>query len=156
MKKLLFSALLLATLGAQAQEADEIKPAAKGVVYGTTLSAGETAVAVNDLPSKLNKGTYEGKVTGKVKQVCQTAGCWMTLERADGSTLMVKMKDHAFFLPKNIAGKTVVIEGTASVNEETEKKMKHYAEDGRDLAKKDIKGPQKELQFVASGVKVLD
>lgn len=158
MKKILFSALvLLAFTAVNAQEADEIKPAAKGVVYGTDLSAGD-AVSVNDLTTKLVNGTYEGKVSGKVKEVCQTMGCWMKLEKADGTTVMVKTKDHAFFMPKNIVGKNVVIEGTATVNEESEAKQKHYAEDAgkskTEIAK--IKGAKKELQFMASGVQVVD
>ncbi|MDB5197662.1 MAG: hypothetical protein JWP88_2033 [Flaviaesturariibacter sp.] len=158
MKKLFFSALvLLAFTAVNAQEADEIKPAAKGVVYGTNLGTGE-AISVNDLTTKLTNGTFEGKVTGKVKEVCQTMGCWMKLEKADGTTVMVKTKDHAFFMPKNIAGKTVVIEGVASEKEETEAKQKHYAEDAgkskAEIAK--IKGSKKELQFTASGVQVVD
>jgi hypothetical protein len=157
MKKILFSCLAFVAFSANAQEADEIKPAAKGVVYGTAPTAGE-AVPVNDLVTKLSNGTFEGKITGKVKEVCQSMGCWMKLEKSDGSTVMVKTKDHGFFMPKNLAGRTVVIEGVASVNEETEAKQKHYAEDAgkskKEIAK--IKGAKKELQFTASGVKVLD
>jgi hypothetical protein len=157
MKKLLFASLVLLGFTAGAQEADEIKPAAKGVVYGTVATE-EGAVSVNDLTARLTNGTFEGKLTGKVKEVCQTMGCWMKLEKADGTTLMVKTKDHAFFMPKDIVGKTVVIEGTASIKEESEAKQKHYAEDAgkskEEIAK--IKGAKKEVQFAASGVKVLD
>lgn len=85
-------------------------------------------------------------------------GCWMTLEKGDGSTLMVKMKDHAFYLPKDLTGRIVVVEGTAGLEEVTEKKRKHLAEDAgkskEEVAK--IKGAVKELQFTASGVKVTD
>ena len=38
MKQLAFSFLILFSLSVAAQEADEIKPAAKGVVYGTVVS----------------------------------------------------------------------------------------------------------------------
>jgi hypothetical protein len=157
MKKILFVLFALATVSVNAQEADEIKPAAKGVVYGTQLTE-TNAIPVDDLTPKMVNGTFEGKVTGKVKEVCQTMGCWMKLEKADGTTVMVKTKDHSFFMPKNIVGKTVVVEGTASVKEETEAKQKHYAEDAGktkdEIAK--IKGAKKEVQFTASGVKVVD
>lgn len=157
MKKLLFASLVILGFTADAQEADEIKPAVKGVVYGAVASD-EGAISVNDLTTKLTNGTFEGKLTGKVKEVCQTMGCWMKLEKADGTTLMVKTKDHAFYMPKDIVGKTVLIEGTAAVKEETEAKQKHYAEDAgkskEEIAK--IKGSKKEVQFNASGVKVLD
>ncbi|MDB5251609.1 MAG: hypothetical protein JWP27_778 [Flaviaesturariibacter sp.] len=157
MKKILFSLFVLSAVSVNAQEADEIKPAAKGVVYGAQLTE-TNAIPVDDLTAKLVNGTFEGKVTGKVKEVCQTMGCWMKLEKADGSTVMVKTKDHAFFMPKDIVGRTVVVEGTASVKEESEAKQKHYAEDANkskeEIAK--IKGAKKEVQFMASGVKVVD
>lgn len=158
MKKLLFLSLVLFSIAGQAQEADEIKPAAKGVVYGTELSADGMTVSTNELQEKLVDGVFEGKVTGKVKEVCQTMGCWMRLEKADGTSLMVKTKDHAFFMPKDILGKMVAIEGTAKVKEVSEDQRKHYAEDaGKSKAEiKKIKGAEKEIQFIASGVKVLD
>jgi len=157
MKKILFSAFLLVSLGAAAQD-DDIKPAAKGVVYGTPASGDVSPVWVDKLEHKLNNGSFSGTVEGKVKEVCQTMGCWMKIEKADGTTLMVKMKDHAFFLPKNIAGRTVQIHGTAEFKEESEARRKHYAEDAgkskAEIAK--IKGSAKELQFTATGVQVMD
>ena len=157
MKKVLLSLLVVLAIGAQAQES-EITPAAKGVVYGTAPAEAAKPVSVTDLQSKLSNNMFEGQITGKVKEVCKTMGCWMTLEKADGTSLMVKMKDHAFFLPKDLTGKTVVIEGTAGLEDVTEKKRKHLAEDAgkskEEIAK--IKGAIKELQFSASGVKVVD
>ena len=158
MKKLLFFSFVLFSFAAQAQEADEIKPAAKGVVYGNEISATGDAISAAALQEKMTNGVFEGKVTGKVKEVCQTMGCWMRLEKADGSTLMVKTKDHAFFMPKDIVGKTVVMEGTAKMKEVSEEQRKHFAEDAgksKDEIKK-IKGSEKEVQFIASGVKVID
>ncbi len=141
-----------------AQEASEIKPAEKGVVYGTVISEKGKAVSPDDLQANMANGAFEGKVTGKVKEVCKAMGCWIRLEKADGTSLMVKSKDHGFFMPENLTGKNVVIEGTANVKEVSEDKRKHFAEDaGKSKAEiKKIKGSEKEIQFVASGVKVLD
>ena len=157
MKKLLFSLLVLATVSAHAQN-DEIKPAAKGVVYGTAISTQGAAVSPADVQAKLVNNAFEGKVTGKVTEVCKSMGCWIKLEKADGTSLMVKSKDHGFFMPQNLVGKNVVIEGTASVKEVTEAKRKHLAEDaGKSKAEiKKIKGDVKEVQFIATGVEVLD
>jgi hypothetical protein len=158
MKKGIFASLLLVSLAVNAQEANEIKPAAKGVVYGANLTTETTAISVNELQSNLTNGVFEGKVTGKVKEVCLEMGCWMKIEKADGTTLMVRTKDHGFFMPKNIVGKTVSMEGTAKAVEMSEKDQKHYAEDAgktkKEIAK--IKGNKTELQFTASGVEVLD
>lgn len=159
MKKLLLSFLVLGALHVQAQDHNsEIPPATKGAVYGEALSDSVQTVNASELPTKMNNGTYEGKVTGKVTEVCKAMGCWFRLEKADGSTLMVKTKDHSFFLPQNLVGKNVVIEGTASVKEVSEEKRKHFAEDaGKSKAEiKKIKGSEKEVQFIAGGVKVMD
>ncbi len=158
MKKLLFVPLVLVAFFTNAQEASEIKPAEKGVVYGTVISEKGKAVSPDDLQANMANGAFEGKVTGKVKEVCKAMGCWIRLEKADGTSLMVKSKDHGFFMPENLTGKNVVIEGTANVKEVSEDKRKHFAEDaGKSKAEiKKIKGSEKEIQFVASGVKVLD
>ncbi len=158
MKKIFFSGLVLFSLAVSAQEASQIKPAAKGVVYGNAISENGEAISPNDIQSKMANNVFEGKVTGKVKEVCKAMGCWIKLEKADGSSLMVKSKDHSFFMPENLVGKTVVMEGTARIKEESEEKRKHYAKDaGKSKEEiKKIKGSGKEVQFVASGVKVLD
>ena len=71
--------------------------------------------------------------------------------------MMVKFKDYGFFMPLDIVGKEVVLDGEASVKEVSVKQLKHYAEDAgktkEEIAK--IKEPKKELQFVAKGVLVL-
>lgn len=157
MKKILFATLLFAAFTANAQD-DEIKPAAKGVVYGTKISKEATPISVDELQANMANGVFEGAVKGKVVEVCQTMGCWMKVAKADGSTVMVKTKEHSFFMPKDIVGKTVAIEGKAEMKEETEAKQKHYAEDAgkskKEIAK--IKGNKVELQMTASSVEVLD
>ena len=157
MKTLFVSALFLFSFVAAAQDDDAVKPVAKGVLYGEAITAEGRAVDVNSLQSKMAAGAFEGKVTGKVKEVCKAMGCWMKLEKADGTELMVKTKNHGYFMPQDLVGKTVVVEGTASVKEVSEEKRKHLAEDAgksNDEIKK-IKGASQELQFVAKGVEVL-
>jgi len=159
MKKLLFSFLVLGALQVQAQDHNsEIKPATKGTLYGAEFTDDEDAISPNDIQGKMVDGAYEGKVTGKVTEVCKAMGCWIRLEKADGTSLMVKTKDHGFFLPQNLVGKTVVMDGTASIKEVSEEKRKHFAEDaGKSKNEiKKIKGSVKEVQFIASGIKVLD
>lgn len=149
-----FLVLLLAgfSLGAAAQSPT---PAAKGVTYGAGTSAAG-AISVNELDKKMADNHYTGKVSGKVKEVCQEKGCWMKLEKENGETLMVKFKDYGFFMPKDIVGKEVVLEGEAIVKEVSVKQQKHYAEDAgkskEEIEK--IKKPKKETQFIASGVLV--
>jgi hypothetical protein len=156
MKKILFSALLFLTIGATAQEKEKVQ-AAKGVVYGV-VSADDKAIAADDVKSKLVNDQFEGQIKAKVVEVCKAEGCWIKVARNDGSTMMVRAKDHKFLMPENIVGKTVLIEGNATVKETTEEMRRHYAEDAgkskEEIAK--IKGSEKDVQFAAKGVKVLD
>ena len=154
MKKLFFAALILLAAGANAQ--DKV-PAAKGVVYGT-VSAEAKPVTPDQIKDNLVNNQFEGQVKAKVTSVCKAEGCWIKVQKADGTSMMVRAKDHKFLMPENIVGKTVLIEGDATVKETSEEMRKHYAEDAgkskEEIAK--IKGPEKDVQFAAKGVKVLD
>ena len=136
--------------------AQEPALAAKGVVYGAG-SSGEGAIPVSNLEKNIKNNKFEGKVSGKVVEVCQEKGCWMRIERPNGESLMVKFKDYGFFMPKNIVGKEVVLDGEATMKEVSVRQQRHYAEDaGKSKAEiEKIKEPKKELQFVAKGVLVL-
>ena len=130
--------------------------AAKGVTYGAGTTP-DGSVPVTDLEKKMVNNKFEGKITGKVVEVCQEKGCWMKIEKAGGETMMVKFKDYGFFMPKDIVGKEVVVDGTASVKETSVKQLQHYAKDAgkskEEIEK--IKKPKKDVQFLASGVLVL-
>ena len=156
MKKLFFASLLLITIGATAQQKEKT-PAAKGVVYGTVTTE-KSALSPDELSAKLVNNQYEGLVKARVVDVCKAEGCWIKVQRKDGTAMMVRAKDHAFLMPENIVGKTVLIEGSATVKETSEEMRKHYAEDAgkskEEIAK--IKGAEKDIQFSATGVKVLD
>ncbi|MGZ3851190.1 MAG: DUF4920 domain-containing protein [Flavisolibacter sp.] len=156
MKKIYFFSLILFALSAKTQDKEKV-PAAKGVVYGK-VSDEKSPVTVDDLESKLIDNVFNGQIKGKVVEVCKAEGCWIRLQKADGLSMMVRAKDHAFFMPENILGKTVLVEGSASVKETSEEMRKHFAEDGgkskEEIAK--IKGPEKNVEFAAKGVKVLD
>jgi hypothetical protein len=156
MKKI-FSVLLAVLLAAiiNAQEAEPAKP---GVVYGKYSENNVTPVNVNDLEKKIGDSKFEGKVQGKVLEVCQAMGCWAKLQREDGSTVMLKVKDHEFAMPKDIVGKVVVAEGKAEVKETSVSMLKHYAEDaGKSKEEIDkIKEPKKEVIMTIKGVKVVE
>jgi len=154
MKKILILSvyvMIIATSNSQ-----EIQPAQRGVVYGTVAPKGDP-VKVMELENNLQENKFSGKITGKVAEVCQAEGCWIRLQKEDGTTLLVKAKDHAFVMPKDILGKTVVAEGEATLKEVSEAMRKHLAEDAgkskEEIEK--IKGDSKEIIFMAKGVKVM-
>lgn len=160
MKRLLLAALLFTSLASNAQETEAKKEkvqAAPGVVYGVV----KTDVApfpVEELRSNLSKDEFTGQIRAKVVEVCQAEGCWIKVKREGEAPMMVRAANHAFLMPENIVGRTVVIEGTAKVKEVTEAMRRHYAEDAGKSKKEieAIKGSEKDIQFSATGVRVLD
>ncbi|MCU0339700.1 MAG: DUF4920 domain-containing protein [Spirosomaceae bacterium] len=145
MKKVIFSALLgVFAVAAQAQDG----------YFGEKIND-NNAVAAAELPAKMGKQEkMTAKVAGTVESVCQAKGCWMKVVTADGQTMRVTFKDYGFFVPKDIAGKTVVFEGEAKMKTTSVAELKHYAEDAgkskEEIAK--ITQPKHELTFVADGV----
>ena len=99
------------------------------------------------------------KVVGEVSAVCQAKGCWMTIaSESGGEEMMVKFKDYGFFVPKDIAGRKVVMEGYAFREVTPVDELRHYAED-EGKSKEEIEAitePKEELKFLASGVLLLD
>src|SRR6056297_709485 len=102
--------------------------------------------------------TLQTKFVAKVKEVCKSKGCWMKLELADGEEAMVRFKDYGFFMPKDIEGKQVIVNGLAFVESMSIEDQRHYAEDGgataAELAK--INAPKKTYGFEANGVLLKD
>tara|TARA_R110000868_G_scaffold379114_3_gene644832 strand:+ start:350 stop:853 length:504 start_codon:yes stop_codon:yes gene_type:complete len=120
----------------------------------------DDAVASNSMANHyktMNVGdSINSKMIAKVKDVCQEKGCWMTLNLEDGNEVMVKFKDYGFFVPKDIAGKAVIVNGTAFVNEVSVDEQRHYAEDAGKTKEEiaQITEPKKTYSFEADGVLV--
>lgn len=127
-----------------------------GMVFGKKTTA-DGAIPVSELASKLKeKESIELKVSGKVKEVCKAEGCWLKMETENGA-MMIKMKDHAFLVPLSMNGKTIVVDGIATLKETSVEMLKHYAEDAgkskEEIAA--IKEPKKEITMQAKGILVL-
>ena len=135
-----------------------IQPAKAGVTYGKKVDK-KGAISVKQLEKALEgKDTFNGKVEGEVVQVCTKKGCFLTLKReADKEPIMVRFTDYGYFVPQDLIGKTVVLEGKAKVKETTVEWQKHYAEDmgksKEEIAK--INNPRKDISLVADGVLVV-
>jgi len=97
--------------------------------------------------------TVAVKFTSKVNSVCQAKGCWMRLDMGDNESF-VKFKDYGFFMPKDIAGQDVIVEGKAFVEETSVEDLKHFAMDaGKSQEEIDaITQPELTLSFESSGV----
>ena len=135
-----------------------IQPAKAGVNYGKKIDQ-KGAISVKQLEKALDsKDSFTGKIEGEVVQVCTKKGCFLTLKRdADKEPIMVRFTDYAYFVPQDLIGKTVVLDGKAKVKETTVEWQKHYAEDmgksKEEIAK--IDKPRKDISLVADGVLVV-
>jgi len=154
MKKLLPGILSIALLFSAANVATA---GGKGKLYGKEFSTVKTAKPENLSKTMGDKTTMENVVLeGTISQVCQAEGCWLKLKNNAGADILIKFKDHAFLVPKDIAGKTAVINGTAVKKVVSVEEQKHMAEDAgaspSDMAA--ITGPKEELRVEATGVVV--
>lgn len=122
--------------------------------HGKKITA-DNATPSTELATKLgDQKELNTKVEGTVESVCQVKGCWMRVKTADNQTMLVRFRDYGFFVPKDIAGKNVVFEGTAATKTTSVAELQHYAEDEgkskEEIAK--ITQPVKAITFMADGV----
>lgn len=167
MKRIFYalSAILALTLTvtiqapAQAQtEQSEIPSAKPGVQYGKPINS-DQAIDVDQLKSSFGAdSTFNGKIVGEVVGVCKKKGCFLQLKRdGEEEPILVRFKDYGFFMPQDIVGKTIVLDGEAKVKETSVAWLKHYAEDegksAAEIAK--ITEPKVDITIIADGVVVV-
>ncbi|MDQ3711574.1 MAG: DUF4920 domain-containing protein [Acidobacteriota bacterium] len=106
-----------------------------------------------------NPNKYSGKavrVEGVIVRSCKMEGCWMELApTTNASSVRVKMKDHAFFIPLDSAGMRAKVEGVFSVKILSKAEVDHLMnEDGAKFDKINADGTVTEVSFEATGVEL--
>ncbi len=128
-----------------------------GSYYGDKID-GSKSITYEELLKRMEtEKEVEATVVGRVEGVCQTKGCWMNIvstSNPEAEEMFVKFKDYGFFMPKDIAGKDVIMRGKAFKEETTVEELRHYAEDEGMSAEEiaTITEPIYELKFMADGV----
>jgi len=138
---------------ASTDEADEIH-------FGKKITE-DGAVTVDKALDMLNNfEEVETKIVGTVESVCQAKGCWMNVV-ADGDeakSFFVKFEDYGFFMPLDLSGSKIVMEGKAYKELTPVDELRHYAED-EGASKEEIEAitePKEEYKFMATGVKIVE
>ena len=91
---------------------------------------------------------------GRLTDVCQKKGCWTV--RQDGEAVVrVRFRDYGFFVPKDSVGRVALVQGVAEVRELSEREARHIEAESRGGDPDAIEGPQREVGFLASGVRLL-
>ncbi|MFT6795386.1 MAG: hypothetical protein ACJART_000519 [Maribacter sp.] len=146
-------------LSCKGQNTDKNQESPQNILrfFGEKIEADDaknTKKMLADYNAMNQNDTLQSKFVAKVKEVCKAKGCWMKLELANGEEAMVKFKDYGFFMPMDIEGKEVVVNGLAFLEAMSVEDQKHYAEDGGatadELAK--IIAPKRTYGFEADGV----
>jgi len=126
--------------------------------FGAKIST-DGALPIQEMVQKMGTQTkFETKVSGRIVECCQKKGCWMKLDKGDGSTMMVRFKDYDFFVPKDAAGKTAIMDGFAFIDTISVEDRQHYAKDaGKSEDEiKLITEPELVLAYEATGVIIRD
>lgn len=90
------------------------------------------------------------------RKVCEKKGCWMILE--DGKhQVRTLFKNYGFFVPKDIVGKKVRVQGVMEQKTVSAAEIRHFMKDeGRPLKDvKKVKTGQTKYQFTADAVEII-
>ncbi len=106
-----------------------------------------------------NYKNLEGKtitLEATPKKVCEKKGCWMVL-KDNKKYVRTFFKDYGFFVPKDILGKKVRVQGKLEKKHVSAPTLRHYMMDeGKKMEEvKKIKTGKTMFQFVATGVEVI-
>ena len=97
--------VLLATLGCGGRSA---------VRVGAPVTVQE-AISIPQLAE--NPVQFAGqtvRLEGKVKAVCQGMGCWVEVQEPGGKSFLARSLDESVLLPKDCAGRKVVVQGVVT------------------------------------------
>lgn len=102
-------------------------------------------------------GSYTGRevtIRGPIQSVCKKKGCWIRVGN-EKETILVRFKDYGFFVPKDSAGRQVVMTGTLAAKMQSVAEIKHLLEDaGKHEEAKQVTEPRKIYGFTAVGVAI--
>ena len=167
MKKLfLFSVVLISVVTWSCQQkSEEVQVTTYEVVgeaaqvpgnYGKILQEEKVVTPVEMVAEVEASGTFTGKISGEIKEVCTKKGCWFSMELPNGQSMRVTFKDYGFFIPTNSQGFPIVLEGIATLSETDVETLRHYAED-QGKTKEEVEAitePKREITFEATGAKI--
>lgn len=172
-KSILLSAALILSLSFSCQKPaesakEEVETTAKSEpvgevevvpgAYGAKVEGNAVLGTAEMISMVETSGTFSGKISGEIKEVCTKKGCWFTMDLANGEPMRVTFKDYGFFIPTNSQGFPIVLEGVATLTETDVETLKHFAEDqGKSKEEVDaIIAPKREITFEATGVIIKD
>ncbi len=128
------SSILLFSCGNNQQPAEETKEITEEVKveitkHGEEITEDGAITPAEFLAQFEGKSSLETKLEAPINEVCSKKGCWMVLNLGEGNDMRVTFKDYGFFVPKDAAGKTAIVQGVATMDTTDVATLQHYAED---------------------------
>lgn len=124
--------------------------------YGPTQVDSTKAITLDDMLLQLEQNPEKTEFTffAPVNEVCQAAGCWVTVTKPDGNSLRVRFKNHFLIPTKTKSGVMAYYHGSAYWDTVSVAMQKHFAEDNQEsqAAIDTIKTDKFELCFEADGI----
>lgn len=156
---ILFAFALFVACNSQPKTEANVPELIKGTaIYGDSVR-NENIIQLASLQSNMQGETKKDlKLRGQVKEVCQNKGCWMTMDLGNGESIRITFKDYKIFVPKDLGGKEVVLDGFAYLDTTSVESLQHYAKDaGKSEAEiSAITSPKVQLAYEAKGVVVIN
>lgn len=110
-----------------AAEPEAAEPQTFGAAIDDALPITELAAIVED-PESFRDQVI--RTQGEVARVCQRAGCWMELRAEAGPAVRVPMAGHAFFLPRDAAGRHAEMVGRVTIQSLSPDVREHLESEG--------------------------
>lgn len=123
----------------------------KGQFFGEPFDTSNPKPISEVLKTEIDSVGMFAIVSGTIEAVCQEKGCWLTL-KTDSTTIRVRFKNYGFFVPKDIAGREVVLAGIIRQEKTSAAVEQHYREDAGDTTKVVMPEYIIKTSFLASGV----
>ena len=139
----------------QDQKGDEVEE--RFAFFGdsiTTNGAISTAELLEKYNSLNENDTLAVKFRGTIDKVCQTKGCWMSINLPEDQSATVRFKDYGFFMPLNAGESEAIVNGIAYLDVTSVEDLIAYAIENEATEDEiaEITTPDIRFAFEADGV----
>lgn len=102
-------------------------------LYGHTDITAEGAVSLTEMFTQMETaGAFNNKVSVKIAEVCQKAGCWITFDDEKGGSIRVFFRDHFTIPIETAAGTEAILYGSLVMDTLSVDFQKHLLDDAKE------------------------
>lgn len=102
-------------------------------LYGHSEITPDDAASVTEMFTEMEStGKFNRKVSVKIAEVCQKAGCWITFDDEKGNAIRVFFRDHFTIPIETPAGSEAILYGSLMVDTLSVDFQKHLLDDAKE------------------------